>query len=82
MRNIATQGEHGSPMMMRGEVMLNGQPTIAPLRVDLYPTAHGGVYAKVENNRVIVTWDAVPVYTDAGGGEQNTMQVIINKKCR
>ena len=69
----------GSPWILRGEMLLNGQTTIAPLMVDLDPTAGGGIYAKIENKRVIVTWDAVPVYTGAANGAPNTIQVIINK---
>jgi hypothetical protein len=69
----------GSPWMLRGEMLLNGQTTIAPLMVDLDPTAGGGIYAKIENKRVIVTWDAVPVYTDAGNGAPSTIQVVIYK---
>ncbi len=68
-----------SPWMTRGELMLNGQPTIAPLRNDLDPTAHGGIYYKADSNRAVITWDAVPMYASDGNGDQNTMQVVINK---
>ena len=69
----------GSPWMLRGEMLLNGQTTIAPLMNDLDPTAGGGIYAKIENKRVVVTWDAVPVYTNAGNGAPSTIQVVIYK---
>lgn len=69
----------GSPWMLRGEMLLNGQTTIAPLMIDLDPTAGGGIYARIENKRVIVTWNAVPVYTDSGNGAPSTVQVVINK---
>ncbi|MBS0288393.1 MAG: hypothetical protein JSR17_13945 [Proteobacteria bacterium] len=68
----------GSPWVQAGELQLNGLNTISPLMNDLNPSESGGVYAKVEPNRVIVTYDAVPIYTGAGGGATNTMQVIIN----
>lgn len=68
-----------SPWMTRGELMLNGQPTIAPLRNDLDPTAHGGIYYTADSNKAVITWDAVPMYASDGNGDQNTMQVVINK---
>lgn len=57
--------------------MIGGQPRIAPLFTDLDPTAatHGGVRVLSEAGRFVITWDAVPVYSDYRNGQEQTFQV-------
>lgn len=69
----------GTPSMMRFEMLLTGQLTFATLMTDLDPTAGGGVFAEVELDRAIITWDDVPVYTEAGNGATNTVQLVLNE---
>ena len=68
----------GSPWQMLGELVLKRQFTIAALMVDLNPSEAGGVYFIADTNRAIITWDAVPVYSNAGGQPTNTIQVVLN----
>lgn len=75
-----TDYSYMSPWMMRGEMLLNGQPTIAALLNDLDPTADGaGIYVRSESDHVVITYDQVPVYGGIPGVETNTMQVVIHK---
>jgi predicted dienelactone hydrolase len=71
--------DNGSPWYMRGQLLLTNRLTIGALMKDLDSTgagAGGGVYAWYDsvNQRVIVTYDAVPA---AGTSAPNTLQVVI-----
>ena len=59
-------------------------PRIAPLYLDLDPgdaTGEGGVYVRIANDRVVVTWLAVPEFFDGTGAPPgpNTFQVTLLK---
>ncbi|MFC1720583.1 hypothetical protein ACFL00_05570, partial [Pseudomonadota bacterium] len=69
----------GTPWSMRGNILLTGQLTFATMMADLDPTAGGGVFAEVTADRAIITWDEVPVYTNAGNGATNTVQLVLNE---
>lgn len=77
--NLGSFSYTGAPWFMRGELLLTGQFTVAALMSDFDPTAGGGVYAELEANRAVITWDNVPVYTDAGNGATNTIQVVLHE---
>ncbi len=47
------------PNMQAGRSNL---PAIFPLMIDLDPTAGGGVYARVDEDKLVVTWDHIPSY--------------------
>jgi len=63
----------GDGSYRESESEFNQQPQIAAFFDDLYPYA-GGVYANVLDDRVIITWNAVPEYS---GGGSNTIQAIL-----
>ena len=63
----------GDATYTESETEFNQQPQISPFFDDLYPYS-GGVYANVLNDRVIVTWYAVPEYS---GGGFNTIQAVL-----
>ena len=68
----------GTPWRMRSEMLLTRQLIFATIMTDLDPTAGGGVFAEVTPGRAIITWDNVPVYTYAGNGATNTVQLVLN----
>lgn len=70
--------DNGSPWYMRGQLLLTNRLTVGVLMKDLDSAAAGpggGVYAWYDaaNQRVIVTYDAVPA---AGTSAPNTLQVV------
>ena len=53
-----------------------GPPRIAPLFSDLDPSRAGAsVTLSADASRVVISWQAVPVYTDIGVGARQTFQV-------
>ncbi|MBX9586330.1 MAG: hypothetical protein K2X50_03645 [Gammaproteobacteria bacterium] len=70
-----------SPWAMSGEILLNGLPTIAGLWADLSPQnapAGHGVFKKVLADRIVITFDQVPMCCSIGI-PPNTFQVVIYK---
>lgn len=70
-----------SPWAMSGEILLNGLPTIAGLWADLSPQnapAGHGVFKKVLSDRIIITFDQVPMCCSLGI-PPNTFQIVIYK---
>jgi uncharacterized protein (TIGR03437 family) len=58
--------------------MTTGPPRIAPLFDDLNPAqTAGGVRVLSDTSRVVVSWVAVPEYSDAGTGIKQTFQVAL-----
>ena len=57
--------------------MLAGLPRLAPLFTDLDVTRAGLVSVYSRADRFVVTWLAVPEYSDFGTGPQNTFQMRI-----
>ena len=54
--------------------LIGGPPRVAPLLSDLDPSAGGSISARVDADRVVVTWSAVPEYFL---GNANTFQVTL-----
>jgi len=58
---------------------LSDLPMIAPLWTDLDPSAQGGVFLKRTPERVVVTWNEVPVSRTSN---RNTFQVVLERSGR
>lgn len=70
---------HESEWATSSYAILANELVIAALGTDLDPTAGGAIYFDSRSDRAIITYDHVPVYTDAGDGATNTVQVVLNK---
>lgn len=65
----------GDPTFLANSANHTGsQPRISPFFADFNPDASGSVHADVRFDRVVVTWNMVPVFPDVGS---NTVQAII-----
>lgn len=54
-----------------------GPPRIAPLFLDLDPSQGGRIRMAVRDDRVLLTWHAVPVWMDTGLGTAQTFQLVL-----
>lgn len=54
-------------------------PMIAPLWTDLDPSVRGGVFLKATSERVVVTWNEVPVSRTSN---KNTFQIVLERNGR
>jgi uncharacterized protein (TIGR03437 family) len=69
-----TTGDNASEDRTVGR-MVAGPPRIGPLYADLDPSkTNGGVRVLAEAARVVVSWVAVPDYSDTGAGAPETFQ--------
>ena len=58
--------------------LAGGPPTVAPFFRDLDPSKGGRVLMDLQGDRVVVTWERVPVYTDVGVGVTQTFQAALD----
>ena len=56
---------------------LSGPPRIAPFFADLDPSAAGELTYQPSGSRFVVTWNAVPDYSEFGLGPRETFQVVL-----
>ena len=55
-----------------------GPPNISPFFRDLDPSRGGRVLLQLEGDRLMVTWDQVPVFVETGTGSPQTFQVSLD----
>jgi signal transduction histidine kinase len=66
----------GDNPLYNAALFYNAVPKIAPLFLDLDPSAGGGVYVRRAADRVAITWHAVPQF---GTGAPNTLRLVLHR---
>jgi uncharacterized protein (TIGR03437 family) len=76
--NLSFEAGDGSTRERSLGRLLSGLPRIGAFFADLDPSRAGSVHVLSQPNRFVVTWLAVPEYTDFGIGPRNTLQLRLS----